>query len=394
VTVTDAAVVDLGQVRVSDAGRVGPKMARLGQLAADGWRVPDGYAVTAAALDGWLPAPARGELARLFTAPAPGPGELTGIAERARTLIESQPLPPSLEDAVAAAHERLASRTGRGAGLRVAVRSSAVSEDGQAASFAGQYETYLGVSGLADVLLHVRRCWASGFSAHALAYRRRFAGPVFGSPVFGSPVFGSTGSARGHDLAVGVLELVDARSAGVAFTLDPVTGDRGVCVVEANWGFGESVVSGQVTPDHWTVDRASGRVLSARVGAKLTWASFSPADGRVTLSPLPAELAGRACLSEDEVRYVCDRAAAIESAAGGVPQDVEWAIARDRPFPANVFFLQHRPETTWTAARPGSPSPEDAGAPAPGREARPETAKPAFDPVEYALRNVFKVPGA
>ncbi len=69
---------------------------------------------------------------------------------------------------------------------------------------------------------------------------------------------------RVHDLAVGVLELVDARSAGVAFTLDPVTGDRGVCVVEGNWGFGESVVSGQVTPDHWTVDRASGRVLTAR----------------------------------------------------------------------------------------------------------------------------------
>ncbi len=378
-TVTGAGVVDLGQVRASDAGRVGPKMARLGQLAADGWRVPDGYAVTAAALDGWLPAPARGELARLFTAPAPGHGELTRLAEQARSLVESQPLPPWLEDAVAAAHARLASRTGRGAGLRVAVRSSAVSEDGRAASFAGQYETYLGVSGVADVLLHVRRCWASGFSAHALAYRRRFGGT--------SPV-------RGHDLAVGVLELVDARSAGVAFTLDPVTGDRGVCVVEANWGFGESVVSGQVTPDHWTVDRASGRVLSARVGAKLTWASFSPADGRVTLSPLPAELAGRACLSEDEVRYVCDRAAAIESAAGGVPQDVEWAIARDLPFPGNVFFLQHRPETTWTAARQVSSSPEDAGGPALAREAGRETAKPAFDPVQYALRNVFKVPGA
>ena len=381
---TDVAVVDLGEIRAADAGRVGPKMARLGQLAADGWRVPDGYAVTAASLDGWLPAPARGELARLFTAPAPGHSELTRLAERARSLIESQPLPPWLEDAVAAAHARLASRTGRGAGLRVAVRSSAVGEDGRAASFAGQYETYLGVSGVTDVLLHVRRCWASGFSAHALAYRRRFGGPVFGS----------TGPARGHDLAVGVLELVDARSAGVVFTLDPVTGDRRVCVVEANWGFGESVVSGQVTPDHWTVDRASGRVLSARVGAKLTWASFSPADGQVTLSPLPAELAGRACLSEDEVRYVCDRAAAIESAAGGVPQDVEWAIARDLPFPGNVFFLQHRPETTWTAARQGSPSPEDAGGPAPAREAGRQTAKPAFDPVQYALRNVFKVPGA
>ena len=366
---TEAAVVDLTEIRAADAGRVGPKIARLGQLAADGWQVPDGYAVTASALDGWLPADARAELARLFSAPVAGHGELTRLAERARSLVEAKPLPSWLADAVAVAHARLASRTGRGSALRVAVRSSAVSEDGQAASFAGQYETYLGVSGVDDVLLHVRRCWASGFSAPALAYRQRFGGS--------SPV-------RVHDLAVGVLELVDARSAGVAFTLDPVTGDRGICVVEGNWGFGESVVSGQVTPDYWTVDRASSRVLTARKGAKLTWAAVSPADGRVVLSPLPEELAGRACLSDEEVRYICERAVAIESAAGGVPQDVEWAVARDLPFPDSVFFLQHRPETTWTGSR-GAQS-------APGERDKP--AEPAFDPVKYALRNVFKVPGA
>jgi pyruvate, water dikinase len=386
--VTEAAVVDLADVRTADAGRVGPKMARLGQLAADGWRVPDGYAVTTSALDGWLPAAAREELDRMFAAPATGHGELAELAGRARALVESQPLPSWLTDAVAAAHGRLAVRTGRDAALRVAVRSSAVSEDGQAASFAGQYETYLGVSGVDDVLLHVRRCWASGFSAHALAYRRRFGGPA--------PV-------RASDLAVGILELVDARSAGVAFTLDPVTGDRGVCVVEGNWGFGESVVSGQVTPDHWTVDRASGRVLTARTGAKLTWAAVSPADGRVVLSPLPGDLTGRACLSEEEVRYICERATAIEAAAGGMPQDVEWAVARDLPFPDNVFFLQHRPETTWTGgsaapeARGGSAAPGDSGTPgdSPVSASVPgEADKPAFDPVKYALRNVFKVPGA
>ena len=129
-------------------------------------------------------------------------------------------------------------------------------EDGHAASFAGQYETYLGVSGADEVLRHIAKCWASGYSAHALDYRRRFGGS--------SPL-------RAHDLAVGVLELVDARSAGVAFTLDPVTGDRGRLVVEANWGLGESVVSGQVTPDYWTVERDSGRIVERRVGAKLVW---------------------------------------------------------------------------------------------------------------------------
>ncbi len=258
-------------------------MARLGQLASAGWRVPDGYAITAAALAGWLPAAALAELHRLFSAPVAGPAapatgpaaagtapdygghqRLAELSEQARQLIEAQSLPSWLADAVADAHTRLAERTGRGAALRVAVRSSAVGEDGHAASFAGQYETYLGVSGADEVLRHIARCWASGYSAHALDYRRRFGGS--------SPL-------RAHDLAVGVLELVDARSAGVAFTLDPVTGDRGRLVVEANWGLGESVVSGQVTPDYWTVERDSGRILERRVGAKLVWSVLADADG-------------------------------------------------------------------------------------------------------------------
>jgi pyruvate, water dikinase len=375
--VTDAAVIGLADIRGADAGRVGPKMARLGQLAADGYRVPDGYAVTASALDGWLPAAARGELARLFSVPVSGHAELTELASRAQALVEAQPLPSPLADAVAGAHASLAERTGRGDALRVAVRSSALSEDGHAASFAGQYETYLGVSGVDDVLLHVRRCWASGFSAHALAYRQRFGGA--------SPV-------RVHDLAVGVLELVDARSAGVAFTLDPVTGDRGVCVLEGNWGFGESVVSGHVTPDHWTVDRASGQVLTARHGAKRAWSAYDEAAGRVVLSPLPQDLAGRACLTDEEVRYLCAQAVAIEAASGGVPQDVEWAIARDLPFPDSVFFLQHRPETTWTAGPGSGGTAPDAAAPDAAALAQEPAAEPAFDPVQYALRNVFKVP--
>jgi pyruvate,water dikinase len=326
--------------------------------------VPDGYAVTAGALAGWLPATAQAELHRLFSAPAPA--RLPEQAERARHIIEGQPLPSALADAIAAAHARLEQRTGRGAGLRVAVRSSAAGEDGHAASFAGQYETYLGVSGLDAVLRHIAQCWASGYSAHALEYRRRFGGS--------SPL-------RANDLAVGVLELVDARSAGVVFTLDPVTGDRDRLVVEANWGLGESVVSGQVTPDYWTVERDSGRILERRVGAKLVWSVLADAGDAsgpsgTVLAPLPAELAQAPCLSDDEVRYICRQAAAIE-AAEGTPQDVEWAIARDQD--DGVFFLQHRPETTW-----GATPPADAP-PAPAR---------SFDPVQYALRNVFKVPGA
>ena len=372
-------ILDLGDIRAADAPRVGPKMARLGQLAATGWRVPDGYAVTADAFADWLPATARAELDGLVGALGPtqtaaDPGALAGVSARARELVESQSLPAALADAVAAAHDRLEQRAFAAAGdarpaaaLRVAVRSSAVSEDGTGASFAGQYETYLGVSGVTDVLTHIRKCWASGYSARALEYRRRL---------------GGGGVPHVLDLAVGVLELVDVRSAGVAFTLDPVTGDRNTLVVEANWGFGESVVSGQVSPDHWTVNRATGDIVTRRTGDKRVWSVFSPAAGRVALEPIPADRAARPCLTDDEVRYLARQATRIEAAEGDAPQDVEWAIASGLPFPDSVFILQHRPETTWTAGPAGS---DDAAGP---------TASAGFDPVRYALRNVFRVPGA
>jgi pyruvate, water dikinase len=361
VTPAGALVLDLGDIRAADAPRVGPKVARLAQLAADGWRVPDGYAVTVAALGNWLPTAVRSELARLFAELSPGPAAVAGYSERARALLETQPFPSWLADAVGAAHERLRARTGLGAALRVAVRSSAVTEDGGSASFAGQFGTYLGITEPADVLHHIRKCWASGYTGWALEYRRRSGLPL-----------------HAHDLAVGVMQLVDVRSAGVIFTLDPVTGDRGRMVVEANWGFGESVVSGQVTPDYWAVDHASGRIVERRVGAKHVWSVFDPAVGLVTLAPLPADLARTPCLDDEEVRYLCLKAAELE-AAEGVPQDVEWAIARDTPFPESLFVLQHRPETTW----PGKTT-------APAVPAPPEK---AFDPVQYALRNVYKVRG-
>jgi pyruvate, water dikinase len=389
------AVLDLSGIRISDAGRVGPKVARLGQLAQAGWRVPDGYAITVDALAAWLPRVARQDLDRLLASRPAATGEhphhrhheheahhrhLALIAARASELIEGQPLPAWLEDAIAAAHERLASRTGHGAALKVAVRSSAVSEDGANASFAGQYATYLGVTGVPDVLAHVRKCWASGFSAHALEYRRR----------------AGSATVEEHRLAVGVLELVDVRSAGVVFTMDPVSGDRDRLIVEANWGFGESVVSGQVTPDHWEVDRYSGHILAEHVTAKRAWSVYDDAD-TVALRPLPEELAQQACLTAQEVRYLCRAAVEIETAEDGVPQDVEWAIAHGLPFPDSVYILQHRPETTWSPAQqeqaPDAPPP---GAPEPQTPtADPESAPApkAFDPVAYALRNVFRVPG-
>jgi pyruvate,water dikinase len=241
------------------AGRrdeVGVKAANLGVVMAAGFRVPDGVVLTADALA----------------------GALTGLRDDAT-------VSPSLERWITEAFERL------GPG-RVAVRSSAIAEDLAEASYAGQYETVLGVEGLEAVAAAVRRCWASASSARVAAYER------------GS----SAGPPR---MAVLIQRLVPADAAGVAFTANPLSGARDETLVSAVPGLGDRLVSGEVTPDEWIVrgDRAD-----CRRGA------VAALDAETARSI--AELAGRL-----EVLF-------------GAPQDVEWALAGD-----TLFVLQARPIT-------------------------------------------------
>lgn len=348
-------VVDLADLGVGDIALAGAKLARLGELRRRGFRVPDGYAVTAPALEAWAGPSLGPHLERLLDQLPDDPAALAQLAGQARELIEGHPLPPDLERAVRAAHQDLEARSGLGPDLAVAVRSSAVSEDGAVASFAGQFETHLGVQGTQAVLDHIRRCFSSQYTPRALDYRRRH------------------GLAQhSFDLAVGVVRLVPARSSGVLFTIDPATGDRDTMVVEANWGLGESVVSGLVTPDHFGVDRATGRIRDRRVSSKRLHLLFDPALARVAEAPLPDELAEAPCLSDEEIGELCRLAAELERLEGA-PQDVEWVIEEGVSLPDSVVLLQHRPETSWV----DEPPPE----------------RVPFDPVGYSLAKVWKVPG-
>ena len=198
-----------------------------------------------------------------------------------------------------------------------------------------------------------------------------------------------------HRLAVGVLELVDVRSAGVVFTVDPVSGDASRMVIEANWGFGESVVSGQVT-------RITGKPTGPPATSSLS-TSAANGPGRSWIPRRDGWRCGHCRTARDpgvprrarSPLPVPAGAAAIEDAAGGAPQDVEWAIARGLPFPDSVFILQHRPVTTLDGPHPATPPAARDPGPRPATR-QPATAagrRPAFDPVQYALRNVFRVPG-
>jgi pyruvate,water dikinase len=329
--------LDGGEAPAALGGKAGP----LARLAAAGLPVPPGFVITAASF------PAR--------PPAPGaaPAELA----------------PALRREVAAGLAEIGRRLGQDAPL-VAVRSSATTEDLASASFAGQYETFLGVRGADDVLARAAACWASLWAPHAVAYRehaQRRAGQDLPAPA----------------MAVLVQALVDADAAGVAFTADPITGDRDAVLVNGAWGLGQSVVDGAVEADAWRVDRQTRRLLRQTTGLKTTRTGIGPDAARVAVPPAQQ---GLPSLTPDLLDRVVDLALQAEATVGA-PVDVEWAAAGDR-----VWLLQARPITTGTveiAATAGTAAGAEPVAPA----ASPEPEAPK-EPVGPSAAFPFQWPDA
>jgi len=203
----------------------------------------------------------------------------------------------------------------------VAVRSSAIGEDGGDASFAGQHDTFLNVRGADALLDAVRRCVSSASSREALAYRQRHGLAV--------------DDAR---MAVLVQELVPSEVSAVAFSANPITGDRGEIMINASWGLGESIVGGMTTPDTFIVERDSLRVLARHVARKTRMTVMTP-DG-TTERDVPKDLQTRPSLADDQIQEIAHLAVSLERASGR-PVDVECAIAR-----STLYLLQCRPITT------------------------------------------------
>lgn len=314
----------------------GPKIGRLAQLAAAGLTVPSGFAVTTEAFrrhcaQNRLP----DAVDELLDGADPGDAaQVEAAAARIREAFAAARTEPELEDAIAAAYEELCDRTLQ-VNVPVAVRSSAAGEDAADVSFAGAFDTYLGVSGGERVVESVRACWASLFSPRAVAYRLRHGIDH-----------------RDTAMAVGVVELVAARSSGVAFSVHPVSGRPDRIVVEANWGWGQAVVQGLVTPDHLEIDKADRRVLRHDVASKRLVSTFDFAVGRVRELPMPQRLRDRRVLDGEEVERIADAVLRIEQ-WHGAPVDVEWVIDRSRRPGEPVTVVQARPVTTSTAVHHG-----------------------------------------
>jgi pyruvate,water dikinase len=318
------------EIRLADLPLVGGKNASLGEmyagLGAAGVRVPEGFAITADAYTALLDAGGLHERIASCLAAVDGTdlAALAAAGAELRALVASAPVPPRLETEVLAAYHEL------GAAPAVAVRSSATAEDLPEASFAGQQETYLGVRGDDALLDACRRCFASLFTDRAIAYR----------------IHHAFDHLRVR-LSVGVQRMVraDLGTAGVMFTLDPDSGFPDVVLINAAYGFGESVVQGQLDPDEIWVFKptlASGHdaILKRVVGDK-SWKLVVGDDGALVRAPVPTAARRAVSVSDAEAHELARYAVAIE-AHYGRPMDIEWAKDGED---GRLYVLQARPET-------------------------------------------------
>ena len=328
--------------RLTDPGdaelaRLGGKGANLIELVRAGLPVPPGFVLTTEAYDDFVEANGIGPRIRDLAAPTESgasaraavspstPRVAQEAAAAIRALFVGGTLPARLAGELAAAYAGLGDEVGAGADTAVAVRSSATAEDLESASFAGQQSTFLNVRGYEAVVAAVIDCWASLWTARAMAYRAHAGvGPA------------------GLSLAVVIQQMVEAEASGVMFSANPANGRTDQVVISAAWGLGESVVSGSATTDDLVVDSETGGIRSRRTANKDTMTVYAPAGTRE--QAVPADLRERPVLDDAAARELARYATRIAGHFGR-PQDIEWARTRGA-----VFIVQSRPITALPEA--------------------------------------------
>ncbi|HEU4702497.1 MAG TPA: PEP/pyruvate-binding domain-containing protein, partial [Conexibacter sp.] len=290
---TTKAIRTFEELSRADVPWAGGKGANLGELTRAGLPVPAGFVVGAPAYAAMCEqSDLRSHLAQLLDGlDVDDTTALAARSEQARALVLGTPLPPALERAIREAYAELCGGdASNGSMAPVAVRSSATAEDTASASFAGMNESYLNVRGADPVIGAVRSCWASLFGARTIFYRAKR----------------GLGQAD-MDIAVVVQRQIDARHAGVMFTVDPATGASDRLVIEASIGLGESVVSGSVSPDRYVVDKASLAIVTTEVKPKESVLE-AQSGGGVTRRELQGADALRRVLDDGEVHQLAELA--------------------------------------------------------------------------------------
>jgi len=331
-------------IGLSDRPTVGGKGGSLGELTRASIPVPPGFVVRTAAFERFLSALEKEEpiRPRVESLAQHELEKITALSEYLRKRIENAPLPDDLNAALLAAHTELC---GADRNQPLAVRSSATTEDAADASFAGLQDTYLWTMGGESMLKYVRSCWASLYSVPSIAYRRRHELPE-----------------SGVAMAVVVQRMVNARKAGVMFTRSPLTGDRSVITIEAAWGLGSAVVSGEVTPDRFVIAKITGEISVREISDKHVQHLPAP-EGGVRDVETPEDLRRVPCLTDEEIKALRDIGRKVERHYGR-PQDIEWAVDQS----GEILLLQSRPETVWSS------------------KDRAPVAKPVDDPRQHVMK--------
>jgi pyruvate,water dikinase len=322
------------QLRKTDIPSVGGKNANLGEMTSAGIPVPPGFAITAYAYKKFIEetdiAKKIYEIIDESVTDKNDPAQYEVASKKIRELIESTAMPKEIENAIRNAYEEM-NRKLNIKDTFVAVRSSATAEDLADASFAGQQETFLNIRGVKGLVQNTVKCWSSLFTPRAIFYRNE-------KGFAHEKVF----------ISVGVQKMVNSRAAGVMFTLNPVTGDLSKIVIEGNYGLGEAVVSGSVTPDDFVVDKTSMKIVERRLAKKTVQYIRDLKTGHTVHEEVPADIQELPCVTDEEVIRLAKLGNRIEKHYGK-PQDIEWAIDRDIPSaPQNTFIVQSRPETVWS----------------------------------------------
>jgi len=301
---------------------VGGKASSLGELVKAGAPVPPFFTISSTAYQEFIKH--NGLTSKINELNEANGEELLKLAAVIRNEMICSSYPQPLEEELRKAYRELARNWGS-----TAVRSSATFEDTAGASFAGQYETYLGVRTEEDFLKCVKQCYASLYSDRVVTYRQKLGLQQ-----------------DGVYMAVITQALVKARSAGVMFTVNPVNGDPSIIVIESSWGLGEAVVKGEVIPDKYSINKVTKEVLEVRRSTNKP-VKYEMLDNGSVIQISSEDNWPELSLSKEEAVQLANIGEKLEKRFG-IPQDIEWAVDSRLEQPNNILIVQSRPVTIQT----------------------------------------------
>ena len=302
---------------------VGKKCANLGELVNLGLRVPYGFALSVAAYETFMEETGLKEKVSQIVEKEINAGldvdkeigRMIEMSANIREAIEASDVPPGLAGQISNYYAELQKKTGI-PDVPCAVRSSG------AVSMPGQMETYLNVRGTSEIIRNVKKVWASAFTTRAIVFRIQNKMPISWAPI-----------------GIAVIMMIEAKSAGVILTVLPTAGDLDRAIIEGNFGLGESVVSGEITPDSFVINKKEMCIESRAVAEKTTMVVYGPCG--TTVEDVPVELCKTSCIDDREILEIVRIAKDVEQHFGN-PQDMEWAVDKRFAFPENIFWVQAR----------------------------------------------------